>query len=196
MRGGDEDGGARGRWWSRTRGLPVEVFEAWRASLPAGAQRKARVLAWAQAGPEPATAAYCVGSQSVWSWGGASGFQHICWHDIQSGGWNGETRWLSWQPYPSSAAPIGRSSIELQRPGRVPELFRERVAASIVLERFLPYGGGSRGVTVSARRDLGGTGDAIYWHLTLSRGLTWNSDGVSTFADAALAVLKSEFGPA
>ena len=52
---------------------------------------------------------------------------------------------------------------------------------------------GERGVTVTARRDLGGDG-AVTWHSTLTRGLSWSGDGVAEDAARASADLQSEYG--
>lgn len=116
-------------------------------------------------------------------------WRHVGWHEIEHGGWNAESRSLSWTLYGGRRGRVG-----LREPGRLPELFRERVAASIVVERFVPIRG-ERGVTVTARRDLGGSG-AITWHSTLTRGLTWSTPGVSEEAARASAELQSEYGSA
>ena len=73
----------------------------------------------------------------------------------------------------------------------MPELFRERISATIVLERFVPIAG-ERGVIVSARRNLVEDG-AISWHTTLTRGLTWATDGVREAADLAVEQLRMEY---
>ena len=72
--------------------------------------------------------------------------------------------------------------MQLTEPGRMPELFRERIAATIALERFVPLAG-ERGVTITARRNLDDAG-SISWHSTLTRGLTWQTEGVREAADA------------
>ena len=73
----------------------------------------------------------------------------------------------------------------------MPELFRERIAATIALERFVPLAG-ERGVTITARRNLDDAG-AISWHSTLTRGLTWQTEGVREAADQAMARLRLEY---
>jgi hypothetical protein len=59
------------------------------------------------------------------------------------------------------------------------------------VERFVPVQG-DRGVIVTARRNLGGEGE-ISWHSTLTRGLTWQTDGVRAVADEAMTRLRTEF---
>lgn len=157
------------------------MYAAWRASLAAEHPgRPVRILAWAQ-GPD----GYAVGSPAGLSVGEQE-WRHVGWHEIERGGWNAETAVLSWAQYGGR-----RGSVGLTGPGRLPELFRERIAASIALERFVPVAG-ERGVIVTARRDLGADG-AISWHSSLTRGLTWHTDGVQAAADEALARLRSEY---
>ena len=148
----------------------------------------ARILAWARSSD-----GIVVGSLAVLSVG-ASGpgaepeeWRHVGWHEIEHGGWNAESRSLSWTLYGGR-----RGRVELAEPGRLPELFRERVAASIAVERFVPIRG-ERGVTVTARRDLAGDG-ALSWHSTLTRGLSWSGEGVAEEAARASAELESEYG--
>lgn len=198
------------------RGLPPETYRTWRASLAGASDVPLRVLAWARADDDGVV----VGSPAVLSISApgvpagavparptgddegaeegteqgdgsvpAGGWRHVGWHEIEHGGWNAESRSLSWTLYGGRRGRIG-----LREPGRLPELFRERVAASIVVERFVPIRG-ERGVTVTARRDLGGSG-AITWHSTLTRGLTWSTPGVTEEAARASAELQSEYGSA
>jgi len=173
------------------RGLPAEVFASWRASLEERPGAVHRILAWARADAD-----YVVGSPAVLSVGNGIGgagdaspgeWRHVGWHEIEHGGWNAESRSLSWTLYGGRRGRVG-----LADPGRLPELFRERVAASIVVERFVPLRGEERGATVTARRDLGGAG-SVTWHSTLTRGLSWSEDVAEEVARAS-AELQSEYG--
>jgi hypothetical protein len=167
-------------WWSRTRGLDRPTYAAWTRSLGEQPDRPARILAWTR-GPD----GYVVGSPAALSWGEQE-WSHVSWHEIERGGWNAETRTLSWARYGGR-----RGSVGLDEPGRLPELFRERIAATIAVERFVPVSG-DRGVIVTARRDLAADG-GISWHSTLTRGLTWQTDGVQAVADEAMTRLRTEF---
>ena len=172
----------------RARGLPPEVYASWSASVAGHDGAPLRILAWAR-GQD----AFVVGSPAVLSLsddGGAGevvGWRHVGWHEIEHGGWNAESRSLSWTLYGGR-----RGRVELAEPARLPELFRERVAASIAVERFVPIRG-ERGVIVTARRDLGG-GGTLLWHSTLTRGLSLSSDGVADEIARAEAELRSEYG--
>src|SRR5215210_9578287 len=102
-------------WWSRSRGLPREAYAAWQASLAQSPGRPARILAWAK-GP----GGFVVGSPAALSWEAADGtWSHLGWHEIERGGWNGETATLSWTLHGGR-----RGAVTLDEPGRLPELFR------------------------------------------------------------------------
>jgi hypothetical protein len=177
----------RGQWWSRTRGLPKPTYASWMASMAGTPNRPTRILAWTNT-----TDGFCLGSPSALSHstGGAEGadpWVHVGWHEIERGGWNVETGQLSWALYGGRRGAVG-----LAEPGRLPELFRERVSASIVLERFVPVGR-ERGFTVSARRDLAMPDAEIVWHSSLGRGLSWQTEGLQMLVEQAVTRLRNEY---
>jgi hypothetical protein len=173
-------------WWSRSRGLPKTVYESWRSSLGAQPDRPARILAWART-----SNGYGIASPTILSYGDENGWKHIGWHEIERGSWNAELGRLSWVLHAVPGKPSPRGSLELVKPGRLPELFRERVSATIALERFVPLLG-ERGVTITARRDLGAS-NTIAWHSTLTRGLSWDTDGIRAAVDQAMEQLRTEY---
>ena len=176
---------ARTRWWSKSRGLPGPTYDGWLASMRSEPTRAARILAWAEA-----VDCFVVASPAVLSASDPDGaWQHVGWHEIESGNWNAETRRLSWARYGGR-----RGSVTLTAEGRLPELFRERIAASIVVERFLPISG-DRGVVLNGRRDLAQPNPVFEWHATLGRGLSWRTPGLQETVDEALAELRSEYDP-
>ncbi|MDO5683336.1 MAG: hypothetical protein Q4G46_10965, partial [Propionibacteriaceae bacterium] len=71
------------------------------------------------------------------------------WHEVEQGGWNDQNRELRWEEVGGR-----RGSVVMEDPDRVPEVFRERVHASIVVQRHVPIDGTREGGMVSARRDL------------------------------------------
>ncbi|MDX6323178.1 MAG: hypothetical protein QOF52_3036 [Propionibacteriaceae bacterium] len=171
-----------GRWWTRSRGLPAGVYDSYRASLAGGNARPPRILAWAYT-PD----GVCIGSEARLSYGDGTQWTHLGWHEIERGGWNSETSRLRWIQYGNR-----QGFVELTEPGRVPELFRERVAASILLEKFVPVRGRA-GLTIVGRRDLGHPEAAIVWHTALGRGLSWDTEGVQEVADTALAQVRADY---
>ena len=167
-------------WWSRSRGLPTEAYAAW-LEVHRGEQIPARILAWART-----SGGFCIGGLTRLSISDGDHWTHTPWHEIERGEWNAETRSLRWKRLDG-----GRGAATLIEPGRMPELFRERIAATIALERFVSLAG-DRGVIITARRNLV-DGGSISWHSTLTRGLSWQTEGVREAADRAVAELKSEY---
>lgn len=173
-------------WWSRSRGLPRKTYDSWRSSLAVQPSRPPRILAWA-----PTPAGFCIASLATFSYGSEPGWEHLGWHEIERGGWNAELQKLTWVRYAAPGEAPARGSLELTEPGRLPELFRERVSATIAVERFVPLAG-ERGVIIAARRDLGGSG-AVAWHGTLTRGLSWQTAGVQAAVDQAMEQVRAEY---
>ncbi len=138
----------------------------------------------------PAPSARAAGSEQAGTEqaGSEQGWTHVGWHRIERGAWNGEAHRLTWTLYDGR-----RGSAGLAAPGRVPELFRERIAASIAVEEVVAVGQG-RSIVVSGRRDLSESNPALEWRRTLSRGLSWNQPGVRELADQVLARLQAEYG--
>jgi hypothetical protein len=181
------NGAGRGSaWWSPSRGLPRAVHDTWRSSLAAQPDRPARILAWART-----STGYSIASPTTFSYGDENGWKHIGWHEIERGSWNAELGKLSWVLHTAPGKSSPRGTLELRKPGRLPQLFRERISATIAIERFVPLLG-ERGVTISARRDLG-AGGTIAWHSTLTRGLSWDTDGVRAAVDQAMEQLRAEY---
>jgi hypothetical protein len=180
----DKAGGSP--WWSRSRGLPKTVYDFWRSSLALQANRPAHLLAWAKT-----STGFCIASPATFSYGDEDAWEHLGWHEIERGSWNADLNKLSWVRYAPPGEPPARGVLELTEPGRVPELFRERIAATITVERFVPLSG-ERGVIIAARRDLG-AGGAVVWHGTLTRGLSWQTDGVRAAVDQAMEQVKAEY---
>lgn len=167
--------------------MPAQAHLSWRSTLATEPGRTARVLAWAA----PADGELVVLSPAALSLLRHDTWVHRGWHEIERGGWNAETAQLRWQVYSGE-----REAVRLPDPARVPEVFAERVAASIVFERFVPVDAHpSRGVIVSGRRDLADGGARLSWHASLTRGLTWRTPGLRELADEALAEVREQYDP-
>jgi hypothetical protein len=164
----------------------MAISDSWRSSLAAQPGRPTRILAWAET-----STGFCIASPTALSYGDEEDWNHVGWHQIERGSWNAELRRLCWVLQAAPGERSRRGSLELIEPGRMPELFRERIVATIAIEKFVPLAG-ERGVTITARRDLGGSG-AIAWHSTLTRGLSWQADGVRAAVDQAMEQVRTEY---
>lgn len=83
------------------------------------------------------------------------------------------------------------SRLVLDEPGRLPEVVRERVTASIVASRHTAVRGRA-GVRVVARRVPGS--DELVWQVVVDRGIDSADPGVLAASDAGVAELRRELG--
>jgi hypothetical protein len=82
--------------------------------------------------------------------------------------------------------------LDLDEPGRVLELVRERVTASIVLQRHVPVEG-RRGLRVIARRAPRGD-QPLLWLFEYDEGIDPADPDVARLAEEALEVARQDVG--
>ncbi|CAI9411139.1 hypothetical protein AESSP_02588 [Aestuariimicrobium sp. T2.26MG-19.2B] len=143
----------------------------------------ARALAWA-AGPDDSWAvaldsALAIGRRGQWEVHG--------WHLLQAGGWNRDSSSLRWTTNTDE-----RGSIVLDDPGRVPEVFNERVMASIVVQQNFDAPGGGR-VMVAGRRALGAAGGATVWQAVSQGRADLDDPQVRAFVLARTTELQEQY---
>ncbi|QGN31818.1 hypothetical protein [Microlunatus sp. Gsoil 973] len=182
------------------RGLDRSVRAAWLASAKAAGHTPGTLLGWERTTDDD----YCVISAGLLSTSAgapdALTWQHIGWHQIERGGYDRDTATLHWQLYDDGTGEVS-GGVRLKDPGRLPEIFRDRVAASIAVEQFIELVGARRikgaepGVIVSGRRDLSRPDAAIQWRASLPRGLDWDLPGLRELAETGIIRLKSEYDP-
>lgn len=81
--------------------------------------------------------------------------------------------------------------VSLVDPGRFPELVRERVTSTIVVNQHVPLEG-RRGVRIIARRVPGTT--ELDWIAVYDQGVDGSTDAVREHVRAAVAVLRTNLG--
>lgn len=114
-------------------------------------------------------------------------WRFVPWHEIEQGSWNDQNRELRWEEVD------GRwYSVLLDDPGRVPEVFKERVQATIVLHRHVPIDGTREGGVISARRDLSDRDAPLQWRITRGRGTADSLDNRAALEEA-MAELRADF---
>ncbi len=161
--------------------VPREVTASLAAALPAG--RAVRVLARGRAGDR-----WVLGLPGLLAWQEGDAWGTIGWHRILRGGWQAEAARLAWIEYDGTRGELG-----LTDPGALPDLFRERVTASILVRRDVAVEGTRHGVTVVGRRVLDSEPPEIQWHASLNRGTRWTDPGAREAAEQVLAELQADF---
>lgn len=160
-------------------GLPPHEYHALRERLGG----KPRVLAWAASRD-----GVVVGLPDRLMVRDAAGWHETPWHDILRGGWNDEGSALHW-----TTLSTGEShEVPLVAQGRIPELFRERVEATILLQKSIAVPP-NRTVLVSARRSLVDPRQPVIWAAHPGAGVRLDDPDTRAFVDAEVARLKAEY---
>ncbi|MGH3327420.1 MAG: hypothetical protein ACRDPT_06435 [Streptomycetales bacterium] len=168
-------------WLQRSRRgrLPGEV----RSALTL--ERGERVLAH---GRDQAGGHVVATDRALYQLVGHGGRTRLAWASIGAAVWDDDTVTLDVRESPPTRA---RHRIALSVPGFLPEVVRERVTTTIVVNQHVALDG-RRGVRVVARRSPG-TGE-IRWMLTLDPGLDPDDPQVRSAADRALAEVRAQTG--
>lgn len=152
-------------------------------SLTAHLGRRGKVLAWS-----PTRDGAVVGLADQLLVQDAAGWRGYPWHSIATGKWQPDSQQLTWVDTAGN-----EHTVVLDRPGRFPDLFNERISASVVFTRRVEFGRG-RYATIALRRDLAtATGDAA-WQVTPSAGVNLADPEVSARIDQELAEVQADFG--
>lgn len=112
---------------------------------------------------------------------GVNGPREVEWHQIERGSWNAQTQHLSWTTV--DAEPV---DVELVKPGRFPQFFRERVNATIAYTGSLGLGG-KKSVVINARRSLAEPNAPLIWRASPGADTT-----AADIADDPLVALELE----
>ncbi|MVA77491.1 hypothetical protein GC722_15910 [Auraticoccus sp. F435] len=164
--------------WRRPA-LPAELAAELAELLPG----RPRVLAWAEG--DTGVVAALPATLAVRR---VDGWWLVGWHEVESGGWSAPDSELSWVLVDGR-----RGRMRLREPGRLPEVFRERVEATIVVRREVTDDATGAQFTLSARRRLDDPGAGLAWHTTLVRGTTWRTPGVREAVERAMRALRAEY---
>ena len=146
-----------------------------------------RVLAWCETVDGIVLAgtrdAFYVGSEPV---------DRIPWERVEAADWNRDDAVFRLSLVGSWGEEKTTHSFGLTEPGRLLELVRERVTASIVLQRHVPIAG-RRGVRVIGRRPPRGSGE-IEWFFEYDEGIDPAAPAVREASLAALAAAQADVG--
>lgn len=168
----------------RLRGpaVPADVRE--RAAVPRGD----RVLAFAAA----RDGSWLLGTSSALHLVPAAGEPVVLpWEEVEDARWDSDAERLRITGMGEYGRPKPSYSLEMEEPGLLLQLVRERVTASVVLQRRVPVRG-RQGLTLLARRSP--TGGEIRWFHVYDAGVDPDDPQVVAAAEEALALGQAEVG--
>jgi len=113
------------------------------------------------------------------------------WEQVQHADWDQDTSTLTVERVEEYGAPVTRWSFVLPEPGGLVPLLRERVSASVLLQRRVPIEK-KRGLTVIARRPP--AGGAVTWAYQLDPGIDPADPLVAEAAEEALRDAQESLG--
>ncbi len=118
--------------------------------------------------------------------------QRIAWQCVDRATWDRDSERLVVVEVADFGEPQQRHQLEISEPGRLLEVVRERVTASVLMSRHVPVAG-SRGLKVVARRAPAGNGE-VTWSFWLGEGLQPGDPAVQAAAERGLAEAQAELG--
>ena len=113
------------------------------------------------------------------------------WETVEDAAWDSEAERLQVTGMGEFGRPKPTYSFEMDEPGLLLQLVRERVTASVVLQRRVPVRG-RKGLTLVARRSP--TGGEITWFHVYDAGVDPDDPRVVEAAEQALAQGQAEVG--
>lgn len=116
----------------------------------------------------------------------------IPWEVVERADWDSESSTLSVSEVGSWGERRPLHELVVPEPGRLLELVRERVTASVVLQRHVAVAG-RRGVRVIGRRAPRGT-EPISWVYEFDEGVDPDDPSVRSAAEAALVQAQADVG--
>ena len=142
------------------------------------------VLAWARA----ADGTVVAGTRDA----AYVGDHRIPWEQVEAADWDSDTELFRLSEVGRWGEPRVEHALTLREPGRLLELVRERVTASVVLQRHVPVTG-RRGLRVIARRAPRGD-RPLSWVYEYDEGVDPDDPAVREAAIAALRQAREDVG--
>ncbi|KRF15466.1 hypothetical protein ASG90_12290 [Nocardioides sp. Soil797] len=118
--------------------------------------------------------------------------RRIPWESVERAEWDKENATLNVSEVGTWGQARPAHALAIEAPGRLLELVRERVTASIILQRHVPIHG-KRGVVVIGRRAPSGN-HAVQWVYEFDEGVDPDDSEVRRRAEAALVEARDEVG--
>jgi hypothetical protein len=109
------------------------------------------------------------------------------WHEVERGNWDQATRRLRWTDVGGEVV-----DVELTQTGTLPDLFNERVTASIACMSVVDLDTSGTAV-ITARRHLGDAAAPLVWRIAPGKGASTESVAADSRVAAELARLRAEY---
>lgn len=148
---------------------------------------KGTVLAWSEASLE-GRPGYLAGTRTALVWLGEVEVE-IPWEQVRSADWDRDGGRLKVIQLSNFGTPHARYEFTVEDPGRLPELVRERVTASVVLQRAVTLGGAGTSRVIARRSPDGGE---VHWMVEYAEGLDPSDPRVIERTEDALADARAE----
>jgi hypothetical protein len=162
----------------RAPSVPADVVT--RAGLPRGD----KVLAFMRAGDD-----WLLGTRAAFVVVGPERARRIPWEQVENAGWDRDEAVLLVSEVGAWGEPRPEHRFAITTPGRLLELMRERVSASVVLQRRILVEG-KRGFNIIARRSP--TGGPVEWFVEYDVGVDPGDVVVRDLAGNALDEARAE----
>ena len=114
------------------------------------------------------------------------------WERVEAAGWDSDTSTFRLREVGVWGEPRQEHAFAIDEPGRLVQLVRERVTASVVLQRHVPVNG-RRGVRVIARR-APGRHEEPSWAYEFDEGVDPADPEVRRLAAEAMVIAREELG--
>lgn len=111
------------------------------------------------------------------------------WHQVESATWDGENDVLTIIEVADRPSNKRRHRFTLDKPGRLVDVVREQVTASVLVSRHVPVESNGRGVRVTGRR---APGDEVTWSAQVDSGIDMNDPATRARVDEAVALVRGE----
>lgn len=175
----------------RRASWPSELAEAVRrAAEHAGADGDHVLAAVADT-----TGAWAAGSRSALylPMPGSSELRRLGWEQVERAEWSADdSRFHIWEAA-VFGEPMPRTDLAVEEPGRFGQLMRERISASVLVERHVVLTG-RKGVRVVGRRNPSRPDGQVRWSFVLDKGLDPAEPGLLDRAEKVLAEVRDELG--
>jgi hypothetical protein len=120
-------------------------------------------------------------------WSDGATCHELGWHDVERGGWDRESAMLRWRTVDGA-----ETALPLTETGMLPDLFNERVTASIACVRNVELTGSGTAV-ISARRNLADNRASLIWRVTPGKGTTPEQVAADPSVAGELDRLRAEY---